>query len=256
MTVPEIARKSDSKRGRFLVHAAGPLLVAYLILLLATTYISQQNLREAAINELNLDIEKRAAALSYFHSERIADLTTLIEDQALSAFFSNRALGMSMEYGLRASLLLMRKRFEKLTLDKKIEHSTAYLRLLFIDNQNERLVDVGEASGQPEHWTHSWIHTFDTPRHQIFEDAGHYHMLLIFPYRYKGQRQGTILAEINHQAVFDKLVQQQSETRHPRIFLTTATGLILDKNLGTRQFTAPKQPHRLESPTEPSQYFI
>lgn len=231
MTLPEVARKSYSRQGRFLVYAAGPLLVAYLILLLGTTYISQQNLREATINELNLDIEKRAAALSYFHSERIGDITSLSEDQTLSAFFSNRALGMSMEYGLRASLLLMRKRFEKLALDKKIDASPVYLRLLFVDNQNERLIDVGEESGQPEHWTNNWVHTLNTPRHEIFEDHGHFHMLLIFPYRYKGQRQGTILAEINHQAVFDKLVQQRAAGMQPRVFLTTPSGLILDKDL-------------------------
>ena len=225
--------------GRFLVYAAGPLLVAYLVLLLGTTYVSQQNLREASLNELHLNIEKRAAALSYFHSERLVDITSLIEDQALYAFFANRALGMSMQYGLRASLLLMRKRFEKLIAEKRIDDEPVYLRLLFVDKQNERLVDVGEQSGQPEHWTENWIHTFDTPSHQIFEDTNHFHMLLIFPYLYKGHRQGTVIAEINHQAVFDKLVQQQSDKSEPRFFLTTASGLILDWNQKTDQSNHP-----------------
>ena len=230
MTGTGLSHPSYSGLGRFLVYAAGPLLVAYLVLLLGTTYISQQNLREANLNELHLNIEKRAAALSYFHSERLVDITTLIEDQALYAYFSNRALGMSMQYGLRASLLSMRKRFEKLVEDKRIDAEPVYLRLLFVDNQNERLVDVGKQSGQLEHWTNKWIHTFSTPRYQIFEEQGHFHMLLIFPYEYKEQRQGTVIAEINHQAVFDKLVQQQSEKSQPRFFLTTASGLILDWN--------------------------
>ncbi|MGD8931867.1 MAG: EAL domain-containing protein [Chromatiales bacterium] len=230
MTNNEVNRISYSRLGRFLVYAAGPLLVGYLVLLLGTTYVSQQNLREANRNELHLNIEKRAAALSYFYSERIADITTLIEDQTLYSFFSNRALGMSMEYGLRASLLLIRKRFEKLVIDKQIDAAPVYLRLLFIDRDNEKLVDVGEHSGQPEHWTDDWIHDFATPRHQIFEDHEHFHMLLIYPYLYKGERQGTIIAEINHQAVFNKLVQQHSEKSQPRFFLTSRSGLILDWN--------------------------
>jgi len=121
--------KTITKQGKcsrttsFFIYAAGPFLVAYL-LLLGTTYVSQSDLREASASAQLLNLEKRAAALRYFHSERRSDITTLAMDRALGVFFSNRDLGMSMEYGLRASLLSMQKKFQDLVDSKLIDSSS------------------------------------------------------------------------------------------------------------------------------------
>ncbi len=198
--------------GRFLFLAAGPLLVTYLLLLLGTTYIAQQNLHKAALNELSLNLEKRASALQYFHTERIADLSALAEDQALSTYFSNLALGMSMEYGLRASQLMLQRRFERLTMQKRIDTLPVYKRLLFLDTESQRLVDVGGGQDSPSWWSDSGFQTVNSPSHHIIQDNTLLHQILVFPYFYKEQRTGTIIAEINHQAVFDKLVHRQGTT--------------------------------------------
>jgi diguanylate cyclase (GGDEF)-like protein len=198
-------------------------LVAYLFLLLGTTYISQQNLREAASVELKLNIEKKAAALSYFHTERMADITTLMEDQAIRVFFANQALGMSMEYGLRASQLTMQNRFNKLVKGKQIDGSLVYRRLLFLDDQNNRLVDVGRERDQPRHWNTHLSHATHSASYHLMRDDEHFHMLLVFPYYYKEKRKGTLFAEIDHVTMFNKLVQQQDEAITPNIFLTTSS---------------------------------
>ncbi len=220
MSVTQVKPRSKFRLGRLLFYAAGPLLVAYLLLLLGTTYTAQRDLREATRNELGLNLDKRAAALSYFHTERMADITTLAADRALSAYFSNRALGMSMQYGLRASLLNLQKRFEQLATQKKIDSDPVYLRLLFVDMENNRLVDVGSQQGQPEHWSNTQLTAIDSPQHTIYQDTGHFHMLLLVPYLYKAERAGIIIAEINHQAVFNKLVQQENEANPSYVLLS------------------------------------
>ncbi len=229
MSVTQDKQKAKLSVGRVLFYAAGPLLVAYLLLLLGTTYKAQQDLLEATRNELRLNLDKRAAALSYFHTERRADITTLAEDRALSAYSSNRALGMSMQYGLRASLLNMQKRFEQLEQQKKIDTDPAYLRLLFVDTDNNRLVDVGTKQGQPEHWGNHWLSDVKTPKHIIYQEAGHFHILLLVPYLYKDERAGTIIAEINHQAVFNKLVQQTGEANPSYVLLIKDPAVLLNK---------------------------
>jgi hypothetical protein len=67
-------RNFYSSLSSFFVYAASPLLVAYMLLLLGTTYLSQQDLREAADQELWFNLEKRASALGYFYSERQSDI--------------------------------------------------------------------------------------------------------------------------------------------------------------------------------------
>ncbi|MBW1717694.1 MAG: hypothetical protein JRJ77_18090 [Deltaproteobacteria bacterium] len=70
-----------------------------------SNYRSQVKLQESALDHLREDTEKRSMAVSYFCSERKNDLNSLASNRAISAFFENKALGMSMEYELRASLL-------------------------------------------------------------------------------------------------------------------------------------------------------
>ena len=70
-----------------------------------SNYRSQVKLQESALDHLREDTEKRSMAVSYFCSERKNDLNSHASNRAISAFFENKALGMSMEYELRASLL-------------------------------------------------------------------------------------------------------------------------------------------------------
>ena len=221
MPLPQNPQKISSRLGRILFYGAGLLLVIYLLLMLGTTYIAQRNLHAARLNELILSMEKRAAALSYFQVERMADLTNLAQDQSISVYFSNRALGMSLEYGLRASLHYMQNRFQQLVASKRFADEPVYLRLMFVDNEDTHLVDVGKSNGIHEHWDYHEFEQISRPTHTIVQDNDHFHMLLIQPYHYKNLRQGTIIAEINHAVVFQQLVQQQREGDDPNTFLLT-----------------------------------
>ncbi|MEN8177758.1 MAG: EAL domain-containing protein [Pseudomonadota bacterium] len=235
MSANQTTDKPQVRFGRLLFYAAGPLLVAYLLLLLGTTYTAQQDLREATLNELKLNLDKRASALSYFHTERMADIINLTGDQALSVYFSNQALGMSMEYGLRASLVNMQKRFEQLTTQKKLDSAPVYLRLMFLDTDNNRLVDVGRKQGRSEHWDNKWIDGLKTAKHTIIQDDDHFHMALLVPYFYKGNRVGAIIAEINHQAVFNKLINQQDENDPSYVLLSKHPAVLSPSNDGDTQ---------------------
>ena len=221
-------RNFYSSLSSFFVYAASPLLVAYMLLLLGTTYLSQQTLREAADQELWFNLEKRASALGYFYSERQSDILALAKDRALSTFFSNKALGMSMQYGLRASLLTMRKRFQEMAESKKIDASPIYLRLLFMDDQGEPLVDVGMRRGLKEPWLEEWRRASGEMGLKLFQSEEHEHMILHAPYHYKGKKLGSILAEINHQVVFQKLVSLNGGKTQPFVLLSGDTGSILN----------------------------
>jgi hypothetical protein len=135
---------------------------------------------------------------------------------------------MSMQYGLRASLLTMQKRFQELAESKKIDDSPIYLRLLFMDDQGEPLVDVGMSRGLKEPWLEEWRRVSGEMGLKLFQSQEHAHMILYAPYHYKGKRLGSILAEINHQVVFQKLVSLNGGETQPFVLLSGDTGSILD----------------------------
>lgn len=213
MAAPERKDQQLSKISSIFVYTIYPLLVVIMCAFLGTTYIAQRNLREAATDEMRFTLEKRASALGYFYSERISDIAELLKDQTLANYFSNRALGMSLEYGLRASLLNMRMKFQELIDNKRIGSDSVYLRLLFFDDKGEKLVDIGQLSEQSEPWTEQTKFPLKEMKLSLLPNDKGSQMILQAPYFYKGKWAGVALAEINHAKAFQLLVYQHQGKR-------------------------------------------
>ncbi|MCG8429203.1 MAG: hypothetical protein MI754_17760, partial [Chromatiales bacterium] len=185
------------KPANIIVLLAGFCLIGYLILLLGTTYISQNSLRDAALSELKHNLDKQATALSYFYSERKNDLTNLAKNRALEVYFANKRLGLSMEYGLQASLFAMDQVFAELMQSKKLGKADIYLSLLFLDNDDNILIERGPMTSRIEPPSH---YIFTAPNDYLFhiiQTDDHSHTFLIVPYFHKQKREGAIVAEIN-----------------------------------------------------------
>ena len=195
--------------GKAISTIAAPLLLVYMLVLLGTTFVAQKDLRAAAIQELRFDLNRRATTLDYFHTERRNDIANLAENRSLEVYFANRALGMSMEYGLAASLLAMRKQFRELLDSRRIGAEPIYLRLAFVDAQGEVLVDEGERRNWLEPQQLTSRTDIDVIRYLVLQNHNHSHSLLLAPYHYKGKRLGTLIAEINQEQVIEQLVQPQ-----------------------------------------------
>ena len=217
-------QKLNDKLSRFFVYAVYPLLVILMLLLLGTTYISQQNLREVAKDELRFNLEKRASALGYFYSERMSDIDDLSRDHTLTSYLANEALGMSMEYGLRTSLLNLRSVFQDLVTNKKIESIPVYLRLMYIDDKNRKLIDVGSESGQIDSWIDSDPQNDINIRFKLIQNQDDTHVLIQSPGHFMGQKKGLIIAEINQKQVFENLVHQQLDD------MNTSFRLVVGEN--------------------------
>lgn len=117
-------------------------LVVYLGLLLLVTHLAQQRLRESTAAQQALELQMRAAALSYFYAERRSDLANLVRSQPVGAFFANRDLGMSMEYGLRASLVAVRTAASRLVAEARVGGAPVYRRIALFDVDGTPLMDT------------------------------------------------------------------------------------------------------------------
>jgi len=190
------------------------LLSLYVLLLLATASVSQQNLRRATLQELRFELERKASTLSYFFVERMADMEALHEDRSLEVFFANRALGMSMTYGLAANLYTVRKRFEGLVAVKRMGEIPVYRRLLFLDEQGRPLVDVGPAAGGDLGWIDASRALPPHPALALYEADGVRCFALMTPHFFKGRAIGRIIAELNLQAVLARLVELPMDEQH------------------------------------------
>jgi PAS domain S-box-containing protein len=137
----KLSREVSDTKTKVAAIVSGVLLIGYICFLVGMNYVSQLHLQESEMEEFRQDMEKRATAIGYFFSERKNDLKHLAQGRDISAFFENKALGMSMEYGLRASLLGISKNFDRLLADRKFDEDKIFDRIILIDSHGDLLVN-------------------------------------------------------------------------------------------------------------------
>jgi PAS domain S-box-containing protein len=135
-----------TKRIKFVTAVVGCMLTVVIGALLWATYAAQISQRLSASTQFQSDGERLSVAIGYFFAERKDDIRNLSECRELSAFFENRALGMSMAYGLRASQLAIAERFRRVLERKQFHEDLIYDRIVFVDRDANVLVDVTNQS--------------------------------------------------------------------------------------------------------------
>ncbi len=184
------------------------LLVAYIGFLLTSNYLSQVNLNRNALAQLKQETEKRASVVAYFFAERKNDLRNLAVSRVVSAYFENKALGMSLEYGLRASLLDISKRFNRLIEEKTIGGDRIYNRLILVNENGGLLVD-SSSSNLYQDLRDRWRAFLTPERRDAVILAERSKMAVSMPYFFKNAYAGQIIAWIIPQSAYDHLLKTE-----------------------------------------------
>ncbi len=92
---------------------ASIMLAGYLLLILTVTNVGQKKLEEAKYNEQRLKVEHYAELLGNYFELAKRDLNIISADRTLTTFFANKSSGMSMTYGLGASLFNVKQLIQR-----------------------------------------------------------------------------------------------------------------------------------------------
>ncbi|GAI78851.1 unnamed protein product, partial [marine sediment metagenome] len=203
------------KRIKLASIVLGLLLTGLIGLLVRSNYISLVKLHDSALKQLIYDTERLATVTSYFYSERKDDLKDLAESRELSIFFENKALGMSMDYGLKASLLVISERFDRLLNEKKFDDERIYTRIVFIHSSGELLIDRMPLKNSKGNFKGDWKKYLVPNRSEpaiITEYDGELLGIAIsIPYFFKSQYAGQILAWVSPKPIYEHLIRTKKK---------------------------------------------
>jgi signal transduction histidine kinase len=195
--IPQVAQ-------RLALVLLGAALFGYLGYLLADLYRSRNELRHYHEEQLLHESSQRAQALEYFFSERMKDLRDLAEGPELQTYFENEALGMSLQYGLSASLYNATESLQRFRGKSLLGATEIYSRLLFLNIGGGLLVDVHAeaASGPP---------ALDLARLRPLLSSGGplepslavlgSDLVASIPYEFKSRRRGHLVALLSVEAI-------------------------------------------------------
>ena len=220
------------------VMAIGAIIVGYIAFLLMTNYYSQIELQHSGLAMMQHDSEEHAVAVSHFFSERKNDLRNLIEKRELAAFYENKALGMSMEYGLWDSVFGIAKIFDHFLESRRLGGDRVYTRIAFLESHGGVLVDrPGDNAHQVnEPDLKSFLEPHNPEPKIIVAPQGPFGQIMIAaPYFFKGVFSGQIIAWISSEAIYHHFIKATTGAS-PRLVT-----IINDKG---ETFYSPADPRR------------
>lgn len=220
-------KQRKPRAGHRAIQIGGTLLVVYLAALIGFGVVGQRSLRAALVEQEQLSIDKQATALSYFLASQQAVVDELAGSQAVQAFLANRHLGMSMRYGLRASLTTVARTLRR-TLDaKRINGRPIFTRMRYADESGATLVDVGAGGDKilPDRSAGPV-----PPRNDLLEaasDGAGVGLSFAAWVRHKGEPGGRITADLSAVEVLQPLLASTGEHSQRRVALVRGNDAAL-----------------------------
>lgn len=203
---------ADIKKKIYILRDSALILVSLLVLffvaaLVWVNYTASLQVRSTIIQQIKLDTEKRAAATAFFFSGCVEDLKSLADSRDIETFFENRALGMSMRYGLKQSIIPIRARFTKTEEIKLINGRPIYDRIVFVmaedgniladsNNKEESIPDNGFSGMMNVENIGGKDNKTGGPR--VLSDGS---IIIVKPYFFKDKYEALLVAWINKEAI-------------------------------------------------------
>src|SRR5208283_2888562 len=154
--------------------------------------------------------EKKALAIGYFFSERLNDLSTLAESRELSLYYDNQALGMSLEYGLGATITSVEELLQNFRNKRMMGEHQIFARLAYAEASGKILFESRdrEIFGK----LHLRLPQGHAPNKNsaefFYEKIGKDEYIVIsFPFRYKGHYTGEMSGWIPVDLVYQHFVK-------------------------------------------------
>jgi PAS domain S-box-containing protein len=190
-------------------------LVVAIVYLVIAQYRSQVALQQTALKQVTYDSERRATALGYFFSEQQDYMRELADSREISVYFENKALGMSMEYGLRASILIITEHFDLVRQAKKLGGHSMYERIVFIDTAG-RLLNDSRSPDQLWSAARDW-REFLSPKNTEpvilrDKDKGNLRIIISAPSFFKGRYVGQVMGWISFPQIYHYFFESEQES--------------------------------------------
>ncbi|HHB77274.1 MAG TPA: diguanylate cyclase [Desulfobulbus sp.] len=195
------------------IRLGGLILVSYIALLIGLGYLGQVHLRKSLLEQSRLTLEKQAALIHYLLNEQQDTIKELAGNPITNSFFSNRAMGMSMEYGLGTSLEMIHTELNRVLQRKKLFHQPIFSTIRFVDKDGTILVSTKTKDQQTIN-----VPDIDDPDEiltQLFPNKkGGYNVRYVAGISYRHQLNGLIFADLNLSGVILPLLQHLGDKKN------------------------------------------
>jgi PAS domain S-box-containing protein len=202
---------------------------AYVLYQLYTTsFLLAESNRRAFVQSA----ESGTVILDDFFRQRMREMDRLSRSQVLRSYYENRALGMSLEYGLAVSLASVNAEFENLKNTATEGGHPLFRYIGFFDSDEERVIaqsgSLPSSQGQRDHLIKSIVqHSSTGPVFFARTHEGHGQLFLLRDFDFKGRIKGTLVMELDLERVEEKIQIRKHESKNDFSGLIDSKGILI-----------------------------
>ncbi|MDD3311594.1 ATP-binding protein [Pseudodesulfovibrio sp.] len=202
-------------RRNVIVAAAVIPLAALLMYMVWGNYSSQVKLQQAAKERFAEFSAREASSLAHFLMDRRNDIEDLSSSRELLAYYENKGLGMSKEYGLWASQVAIAELLDRFVRRKTMHGKRLYRRMAYVDEDGNLLADDQGVPEDPTCCTVAVPAVLDSASAAIrLEDEdGVRRMAFYLPFVFRSKRVGTLVAWLNTEAILSLVMEDLGRRR-------------------------------------------
>jgi len=219
----KLKRKLSSSR---LIIIAAVLLAAYLVSILAVTNFGQTRLKESQQRELNLKVQSYTSMLEYFFNVTNDELTNLASDKSMLTYFANLASGMSMQYGLGASLFNLNRELNRLIDHTEISQQSVYQRLVLVGYDGTVIADTAKNPDTAFDMVNIPHIREQSLTMRVVKDGKCSYVQLVKRVEYAGKPVAFLVADLNRKVIISQLTAQEHADSRSRMDLISDEGDI------------------------------
>ncbi|EJU8774346.1 bifunctional diguanylate cyclase/phosphodiesterase [Vibrio parahaemolyticus] len=209
-------KKISSKK---IITISAIIVSIYLAILIVVTSLGQNKLKDSQYRELDLKVKSYASTLDNLFTIASEDVDNLSSDKTVQTFFANLASGMSMEYGLGASLINLKRRFDEKIDGKLINSSNIYNKLTLVGSDGTTIVTTGPKDLKPMD-IHDLMSQHGHPEEVCAtRDGDNIWIQVIKQVKFSGKPVAFLIADINKDIVIEQLTNQEHEDSYSRMVL-------------------------------------
>ncbi|PFG58458.1 diguanylate cyclase/phosphodiesterase [Vibrio sp. ES.051] len=212
----KVVNKISSRK---IITISAILVSIYLAMLIVVTSLGQNKLKDSQYRELDLKVKSYASTLDNLFTIASEDIDNLSTDKTVQTFFANLASGMSMEYGLGASLINLQRRFDEKIDKKLINNRYIYNKLTLVGNDGAIIATTG--SDTPQNVDITNFMTDDGQPQEVCatRDNDEVSIQVIKQVNFSDEPVAFLIADINKSVVIEQLTKQEHEDSYSRMML-------------------------------------
>lgn len=190
------------------VIVIGILLISYIIFIFVISYLGQEKLLQSQAKKFELKLQNRISTLKHFFQLSKEDISRLSQNSNFKIYFTNKALGMSMQYGLQVNLDNAQNSIKGFSENMNFDGTKIYQNVVLIDSDgniviNETNEEVNKILLDASNEIHEKAILYPIIKDNFLE------LYLIKSILNKENKIGTLIAQINSNEIFKKLSLEQ-----------------------------------------------